>query len=198
MRLLRFSVQDAQTPRIEKPVKIWEKIVVERRRSLTEGWTALASRPQAASMALLLLCLAVYLPGFVRLPAVDRTEAIYAETTRDMVARGDWTDPRFGTVVHQYRPIGTFWAQGVSRWLAGEAHALGIPPSSLTFHLQQLSHAGLVTQRRVSRQVIYATDFTAMNQVMGYLTENCCGAGACAPACSPAAVTTPKSKRKSA
>ena len=126
MRLLRFSVQDAQTPRIEKPVKIWEKIVVERRRSLTGGWTALASRPQAASMALLLLCLAVYLPGFVRLPAVDRTEAIYAETTRDMVARGDWTDPRFGTAVHQYRPIGTFWAQGVSRWLAGEAHARDI------------------------------------------------------------------------
>lgn len=126
MRLLRFSVQDAQTPRIEKSVKIWEKIVVERRRSLTEGWAALASRPQAASIALLLLCLAVYLPGFVRLPAVDRTEAIYAETTRDMVARGDWTDPRFGTVVHQYRPIGTFWAQGLSRSLAGEAHARDI------------------------------------------------------------------------
>jgi 4-amino-4-deoxy-L-arabinose transferase-like glycosyltransferase len=123
---LRFSVQNAQTPRIEKPVKIWEKIVVERRRSLTEGWSALAARPQAASMALLLLCLAVYLPGFVRLPAVDRTEAIYAETTRDMVARGDWADPRFGSAVHQYRPIGTFWAQAVSRTLAGETHARDI------------------------------------------------------------------------
>lgn len=100
--------------------------MVERRRSLTDGWAALASRPQAASMALLLLCLAVYLPGFVRLPAVDRTEAIYAETTRDMVARGDWSDPRYGSAVHQYRPIGTFWAQALSRSAAGEANARDI------------------------------------------------------------------------
>jgi len=77
-------------------------------------------------MALLLLCLAVYLPGFVRLPAVDRTEAIYAETTRDMVAQGDWTDPRFGNAVHQYRPIGTFWAQALSRSIAGETRARDI------------------------------------------------------------------------
>jgi DNA-binding transcriptional ArsR family regulator len=64
---------------------------------------------------------------------------------------------------------------------------LGLPPSSLTFHLQQLAAAGLVTQRRVGRQVIYATDFDAMNRVVGYLTENCCGnAEACAPACRPA------------
>jgi ArsR family transcriptional regulator, arsenate/arsenite/antimonite-responsive transcriptional repressor len=67
------------------------------------------------------------------------------------------------------------------------AEKLGLPPSSLTFHLQQLLHAGLVTQRRVSRQLIYATDFAAMNRVMGYLTENCCGGEtACAPVCKPA------------
>jgi len=100
--------------------------VVERGRSITESWAALASRPQAASLALLALCLAVYLPGFVRLPAVDRTEIIYAESTRDMVARGDWTDPRYGDAVQQYRPIGTFWAQGASRWLAGDALARDI------------------------------------------------------------------------
>jgi 4-amino-4-deoxy-L-arabinose transferase-like glycosyltransferase len=73
-----------------------------------------------------MLCCAVYLPGFVRLPAVDRTEIIYAETTRDMVARGDWTDPRYSDVVHQYRPIGTFWAQSASAWLAGDALARDI------------------------------------------------------------------------
>ena len=69
------------------------------------------------------------------------------------------------------------------------AERLGIPPSSLTFHLQQLLHAGLVTQRRLSRQVIYAADYAAMNGVLGYLTENCCGGepAACAPAgCNPA------------
>jgi len=74
---------------------------------------------------------------------------------------------------------------------------LGIPPSSLTFHLQQLLHAGLATQRRASRHVIYAADFTAMNQLVAYLTENCCGAGPATPACVPAAAL-PDTARKSA
>src|SRR5690349_1599661 len=66
------------------------------------------------------------------------------------------------------------------------AQSLGLPPSSLTFHLQQLVHAGLITQRRVSRQIIYATDFSAMNSLMSYLTENCCGGTApCVPVCNP-------------
>ena len=69
------------------------------------------------------------------------------------------------------------------------AQALALPPSSLTFHLQQLTHAGLITQRRLSRQLIYATDFAAMNALMAYLTENCCGgAGLCAPVCCPGVV----------
>ena len=59
------------------------------------------------------------------------------------------------------------------------ADRLGIPPSSLTFHLQQLLHASLVTQRRASRQLIYAADFTAMNGLVTYLTENCCVAEDC-------------------
>ena len=72
------------------------------------------------------------------------------------------------------------------------AQALGLLPSSLTFHLQQLTHAGLITRRRLSRQLIYATDFAAMNALMGYLTENCCGGGAsCAPVCCPEAVARP-------
>jgi ArsR family transcriptional regulator, arsenate/arsenite/antimonite-responsive transcriptional repressor len=67
---------------------------------------------------------------------------------------------------------------------------LGIPPSSLTFHLQQLLHASLVTQRRLSRQIIYAADFAAMNGLLGFLTENCCGRdAACAtPSCDPASI----------
>jgi ArsR family transcriptional regulator, arsenate/arsenite/antimonite-responsive transcriptional repressor len=71
------------------------------------------------------------------------------------------------------------------------AERLGIPPSSLTFHLQHLHRAGLVTQRRLHRQLIYATDFAAMNGLLLYLTDNCCGRGSasqlCGPACSPAA-----------
>lgn len=100
--------------------------VVERRPAIWEGWSALAARPWQATLALMTLCLAVYLPGILRLPAVDRTEIIYAETTRDMLARGDWTDPRYGDVVHAFRPIGTFWAQAASGTIAGEAHARDI------------------------------------------------------------------------
>ena len=66
------------------------------------------------------------------------------------------------------------------------ADTLGVLPSSLTFHLQQLAHAGLVTQRRVGRQLFYAADFTAMNGLVAYLTENCCGGAICGPTCEPA------------
>ncbi|MEY4237530.1 MAG: hypothetical protein RL339_131 [Pseudomonadota bacterium] len=62
------------------------------------------------------------------------------------------------------------------------ADALGLPASSMSFHLAQLSHAGLVTQRRQSRSIIYAADYSAMGALMGYLTENCCGGASCAPA----------------
>jgi len=66
------------------------------------------------------------------------------------------------------------------------AEALGLPASSMSFHLAQLSHAGLVTQRRHSRSIIYAADYAAMGSLMGYLTENCCGGASCAPAATPA------------
>ena len=67
------------------------------------------------------------------------------------------------------------------------AERLGIPPSSLTFHLQHLHRAGLVTQRRLHRQLIYATDFSTMNGLVLYLTDNCCGRGSAGGLCAPAA-----------
>lgn len=77
------------------------------------------------------------------------------------------------------------------------AQKLKLAPSSLTFHLQQLMHAGLITQRRLSRQLFYAADFTAMNALVAYLTENCCGAAAvCAPACQPAKAGEASTQRK--
>jgi ArsR family transcriptional regulator, arsenate/arsenite/antimonite-responsive transcriptional repressor len=78
------------------------------------------------------------------------------------------------------------------------ARALRMSPSSLTFHLQQLMHAGLISQRRMSRQLIYATDFAAMNALMGYLTENCGGGGTavCAPVCRPQATGTAAASEK--
>lgn len=71
------------------------------------------------------------------------------------------------------------------------AEKLSIPPSSLTFHVQHLHRAGLLTQRRVGRQLIYAADYRTMNGLVAYLTENCCGRGAAAAGpecCVPAAV----------
>lgn len=80
---------------------------------------------------------------------------------------------------------------------AGDIAArLDVPPSSLTFHLQQMLQAGLVTQRRLGRQIIYAADFAAMNGLVSYLTENCCGHAVCAPACEPAKTGRSLASRK--
>ena len=62
------------------------------------------------------------------------------------------------------------------------AETLEIAPSSLSFHIAQLANAGLVTQRRNGRSILYAADFAAMGALMGFLTENCCGGADCAPA----------------
>lgn len=68
------------------------------------------------------------------------------------------------------------------------ADRLGVLPASLTFHLKELQHAGLITQHRLGRQLIYAAEYGTMNNLLGYLTENCCGRDAvCLPACDPAA-----------
>ena len=56
------------------------------------------------------------------------------------------------------------------------AEKVGLPPSSLTFHLQHLTRAGLLVATRASRQIFYAADFAAMNSLVSYLTENCCTA----------------------
>ena len=73
---------------------------------------------------------------------------------------------------------------------------VGLVPSSLTFHLQHLTRAGLLTQRRQSRQIFYAADFAAMNALVGYLTDNCCTAsGSCATDCQPV-IAVPRNAAK--
>lgn len=75
---------------------------------------------------------------------------------------------------------------------------VGLVPSSLTFHLQALQRAGLITQMRASRQLIYSADFAAMNGLVGYLTDKCCTAAsgdACATACKPARAVKPTRRR---
>lgn len=88
-----------------------------------------------------------------------------------------------GALAHEYR-LAIFRLlveRGPEGLPAGEiAERVGLVPSSLTFHLHHLRRAGLITQRRVSRQLFYSVDFAVMNGLVGYLTENCCGGGACA------------------
>jgi DNA-binding transcriptional ArsR family regulator len=103
-----------------------------------------------------------------------------------------------GALAHEhrlaiYRLLVQRGPEGLPAGVIGQR--IGLLPSSLTFHLQNLRRAGLITQRRESRQLFYSVDFTVMNGLVGYLTENCCGnsgtecAPGCAPGCAPAAPT---------
>jgi ArsR family transcriptional regulator len=80
---------------------------------------------------------------------------------------------------------------GPSGMPAGKiSEATGIPPSSLSFHLKELSHADLVTSRNESRFVIYSANFSTMNDLLAFLTENCCGGNPCVSTATPACSTT--------
>jgi ArsR family transcriptional regulator len=95
-----------------------------------------------------------------------------------------------GALAHEtrlalFRLLVTCGPQGLAAGAIAEH--VGVPPSSLSFHLQELVHAGLITQRRLSRNLIYSAEYRRMNELLLYLTENCCGRGeVCAPACNPA------------
>jgi DNA-binding transcriptional ArsR family regulator len=64
------------------------------------------------------------------------------------------------------------------------ATLLDVPPSSLSFHLKELAHAQLVTSRQEGRFIFYCANFTTMNGLLTYLTENCCGGNPCSPTAS--------------
>ena len=82
---------------------------------------------------------------------------------------------------------------------------LGLPAPTLSFHLKELAQAGLARARPQGRFVIYSADFAAINGLIGYLTENCCGgsgrlvaAADCASVCAPDACTpSPTRTRRS-
>lgn len=59
------------------------------------------------------------------------------------------------------------------------AQSLGVTPNTLSFHLKELMHAELVTQERVGRNLIYRAQFDRMNDVLAYLTQNCCQGEPC-------------------
>jgi len=59
------------------------------------------------------------------------------------------------------------------------ADQLGVARNTLSFHLKELSHAGLVTVEQQGRNLIYRADFSQMNALLGYLTEHCCQGAPC-------------------
>jgi ArsR family transcriptional regulator, arsenate/arsenite/antimonite-responsive transcriptional repressor len=112
------------------------------------------------------------------------------DTTRNVGATmdSDHAVQALGALAHDtrlalYRMLVECGPDGLSAGVIAER--LGVAPSSLTFHVQHLHRAGLVTQRRLGRQLIYAADYAAMNGLVGYLTENCCGGGAAEQSCMP-------------
>jgi DNA-binding transcriptional ArsR family regulator len=60
------------------------------------------------------------------------------------------------------------------------AEQLAVAPSALSFHLKELTHAGLLTQRPDGRKIIYSANFSTMNQLIAHLTDNCCQGAPCA------------------
>src|SRR3954470_15472531 len=79
------------------------------------------------------------------------------------------------------------------------AERLGVLPSSLTFHLNLLHRAGLISQRRRSRQLIYTAAYATMNALLFYLTENCCAGTAVGTAiCNPAEICSSDTRQETA
>ncbi len=103
-----------------------------------------------------------------------------------------------GALAHEHR-LAIFRLlveRGPSGLPAGRiAERVGLVPSSLTFHLQNLQRGGLITQRREGRQLIYSADFNVMTALVGYLTDNCCAESA-AECCPP--VRQAKSAKRAA
>src|SRR5207247_279981 len=62
------------------------------------------------------------------------------------------------------------------------AERLDIPAATLSFHLKELAHAGMIASRQDGRFVYYSANYSRMNGLLGFLSENCCqGDAACAP-----------------
>ena len=66
---------------------------------------------------------------------------------------------------------------------------IGLSPASMSFHLKDLVKAHLIDQRHEGRKIFYTARFETMNDLLCYLTDNCCGGNPCTPVCLPACAT---------
>src|SRR6201993_3299741 len=90
----------------------------------------------ARAVAFLLLCgLLLFLPGFFRIPPVDRDEARFAQATKQMVETGDLVDIRFQGDVRYKKPVGIYWMQAAA---VKTANALGLPRAELRIWVYRL------------------------------------------------------------
>jgi ArsR family transcriptional regulator len=84
-----------------------------------------------------------------------------------------------------FRALVVVGSQGMTPGVMAEA--LGASATTLSFHLKELAHAGLVEQEREGRNLIYRAAYDRMNGLISFLTDNCCAGAPCAVAASPAA-----------
>ena len=83
-----------------------------------------------------------------------------------------------GARLRVFRALVIAGPQGMTPGVMAEGS--GIPPATLSFHLKELMNAGLVSQERQGRNLIYRASFERMDALLGYLTENCCQGERCA------------------
>jgi DNA-binding transcriptional ArsR family regulator len=129
--------------------------------------------------------------------SVDRE--IYFDDTRTMEITT--ASERLAALGHEtrlaiFRLLVQAGSDGVSAGAIGEQ--LDIPPPTLSFHLAHLSRVDRIKGRQESRFIYYAADYAAMDELLAYLTENCCQGSACLPKTSARAVAPPSARRKAA
>lgn len=101
-----------------------------------------------------------------------------------------------------YRLLVESGSEGMNASAIGEK--LGLAPATLSFHLAHLSRVGLIKGRQESRFIYYSADYGVMDELLSFLTNNCCQGEACLPSTTaanfgaqgPASKTTPASKKK--
>lgn len=96
-----------------------------------------------------------------------------------------------------FRELVVAGGEGLTPGVLGER--LDVPAGSLSFHLKELLHAGLVSQERASRNLIYRANFAQMNELLGFLTQNCCQGESCgvnSTSCTPAKAASTSTTRR--